>query len=530
MGSKVKIDNEEKALEINALQAQSQEDHDGSLKSWVNQSGAAFARQIAPARVRFQELIQFIIDGFEKSVGLFQSWRESFVRAHISEAADVASVVLPTGGRGGGWDRAASKGLQARELLRDRRLDIRRTISATISKGGFLEAHWRPRSRSIQFLFLVHRRSRGDLEYKRISTMLAQLRANGANLAEYVYTHDPRAVFEVSQRHFGALSLETLFDRHPHARMIIVSDGEELVDPMSLQPVAWLRQLECWPERLLLTPIPQDAWADVETGLIDVGFFVASSQAETFADLGRIFRYEDAPFAQASSLPSAAAAYFFDSPSVASDAPPSATERAAIVMALRRHLGPRGIEWLAACCYYPELRPELVSALAGQLGIAAGDTGDARLTDLGARMSSLPWFRRGYLPEWLRISVIDSLPANRQRAINAVVTKLFDDAQPSFEAASEVLSSGEFGGGGATRLPIRLAGKNPEDGITIDAVTIGLLARGDLRRISIALSRRKLREWRALLEQNAREAAAARTVLSEPKEASKQLSPEFGAD
>jgi hypothetical protein len=113
------------------------------------------------------------------------------------------------------------------------------------------------------------------------------------------------------------------------------------------------------------------------------------------------------------------------------DLPPAPAVIATIRRDLYLWLGPRGFLWHAGCAIYPQLRSDLTVHIGRVLRVGPGadapvlyrDTpDDRRLLD---RMTALPWFRAGRMPEWLRKDVLAALePDDRERA-SAVVRELF---------------------------------------------------------------------------------------------------------
>jgi WD40 repeat protein len=443
-----------------------------------------------PERNRLAKLVEFLLALFKEAVDLFRRRRERLVRDLVSELAAGASIVLPRGGGAGQAEARPPGGLVDRETTGVRRLHVEKTLNATLAAGGFVEPRWREQTRVVDYVFLIHRRSSGDLDYFRIEQVLALLKAVGVPLSFYDYSHDPRSVVDrlaAADLFYKSLDLDQLFDRHPGSRLVVVSDGHDLVHPFTLAPSRWLGLLSRWPKRALLTPTPRNLWGKLERALhADAGFRVGSSRRGGILGISALFKPEepvlagDAPyvFALSSQL-------LLDDPAVAGDPSPVDADR--IERDLRRYLGVRGYEWLAACAYYPELRPELAWALEGTLDKAGCPPGMVSGDELRARLASLPWFRRGYLPVWLRQRVIQSLPSARRREIRRIVVALFEAAVPA-GASAAVSADAATSGDRPTALPIRLFERG-SGGMAVDAVTIALLADGPLAEISIALSR-----------------------------------------
>ena len=162
-----------------------------------------------------------------------------------------------------------------RELHRSVDLNVEATLRATINSGGYLVPHWRLKSRPVEHVFLVHSRSRGDHEYERIARILRGFTKSGVALSHYAYTHDPRILLEftfLGDLHKKLLRLDDVYERHPGARLVIVSSGEELVNPFTLRTYSWVAEFAVWTKRALLTPLPRNQWGKPRVALMRLDF------------------------------------------------------------------------------------------------------------------------------------------------------------------------------------------------------------------------------------------------------------------
>lgn len=145
-----------------------------------------------------------------------------------------------------------AKKMSRRRPADGRRLDADRTIGATIERLGFFVPLFKPKSASTDYVFLLKRDARDDHARDRFAAIVNSLRLAGVRATRYDFSHDPRILFPGDEWNWErALTLAHLSNRHPDARLILVTDGVELVIPANLQPFAWLRSLEslarCWP-------------------------------------------------------------------------------------------------------------------------------------------------------------------------------------------------------------------------------------------------------------------------------------------
>jgi len=78
----------------------------------------------------------------------------------------------------------------------------------------------------------------------------------------------------------GPLTLAVLSNRHPGARLLVFSDGRELIDPLLGIPVPEVAQLQAWERPLLITPATQTQWGQREALLQRGGLTVLPLDSE----------------------------------------------------------------------------------------------------------------------------------------------------------------------------------------------------------------------------------------------------------
>jgi hypothetical protein len=89
---------------------------------------------------------------------------------------------------------------------------------------------------------------------------------------------------------------------------------------------------------------------------------------------------------------------------------------------LQEYLGKYGFYWLSACAVFPELHWNITIYLGNVLKTAEGHC----LLELYSltNMARLPWFRYGYIPDWLRSLLIATLTNEQKHIIRTVLQDL----------------------------------------------------------------------------------------------------------
>jgi hypothetical protein len=264
-------------------------------------------------------------------------------------------------------------------------------------------------------------------------------RDTDVNVEVFVFQSDPRLLRHLSLqpgRVSGApaVSLDGLVGRFPQSRMLVFSDGRELISPMSGQPVAWLPMLLRWPHVALITPRPRAQWSVREDMLLKAGLDIVPLDSAGLVLLGEILTAQQGMRPAATPADARATpVYLRDLAGLLDTVAPPLSEEGGLLAALRRDLGPRGFVWLCACAIYPEIQWGLTLTLGRALLKEERERADLLVT-----LSALPWLRRGYMPDWLREQLLDALDADdaavARQAIAAYLARVADGVEPAADA------------------------------------------------------------------------------------------------
>jgi hypothetical protein len=152
----------------------------------------------------------------------------------------------------------AARGLRRRQVGEFERLDVARSITATIAAQGYPNFRYRPDSRVPEYLLLIDRAAAQDHQARLFDTLAQALEREGLFLVRYFYDGDPRICRTGADT--GDIHLTELQKRYPAHRLLLFGDGERLLDPLSGAFASWAALLLEWPERALLTPISRATW------------------------------------------------------------------------------------------------------------------------------------------------------------------------------------------------------------------------------------------------------------------------------
>jgi hypothetical protein len=315
----------------------------------------------------------------------------------------------------------AAREMKGRQRVERHRLDIVQSVDATVRNGGsFTPVRWQHWILS-EYLVLVDRLSDRDHQARLADELVDRLAAADVALDRYDFRGDPRICLPQS-RDGSPLSIADLEARSPEHRLLVFSDGAGLFHSLSGAIVPWVQKTQCWPQRALLTPVPESEWGYHEWALEQNAFFVLPSTPQGLDLLIDRMQF-DGPVettyrAVGSAFP----------PLISEDgyrwiqrlAPPAEAVEACLNQ-VRRYLGEEGYYWLCACAIYPALDWDLTVRLGLEIHLGPAPLFDeSRL----AALSRLPWFRHGTMPDWLRTRLVEELTPEREQAIRECLEKL----------------------------------------------------------------------------------------------------------
>ncbi|MBK9338155.1 MAG: hypothetical protein IPM98_17055 [Lewinellaceae bacterium] len=298
-------------------------------------------------------------------------------------------------------------------------LDVPATVLATVEQVGRIAMRFRQHTKPPEYLLLIDRQDSADHRAHLFDTLYDAFRANEVLVERFFFDGDPRLCY--NEQHRDGLHLAELQQRYPDSRLLVVSTGYALLNPLHQKPARWAEILVRWRYRTLLTPRPLSAFGRRETNLEALlPVLPATLQALVFAadqfDLG-----DDADFGRW-------AGAVADAP-----ATPVEPDSENLIPSLRRHYSDDLLQWIAACAVYPALHWELTVYLWRVLfpGVPLRLAGAGADGATMAALTALPWFTKGRIPDPERAQLIHWLETNHPQQHLRVRMAIADQlAQP----------------------------------------------------------------------------------------------------
>ena len=395
--------------------------------------------------------------------------------------------------------RLALQGMRAHRYVPYRSIDLHASLQATIAAAGAPRFVPGRRLRLPDYPVLVERRASRDHLPELGSALAKCMDLEDVHHSVYIFDSDPRYL-RTGSRGDAPLSLADIESRFNDDTLVILSDGECLLDPFLGQMLPWTAELLNWNAVVLLTPVPRHRWTWRERHFSNAGITVLPASHEGLLLLGALMRTHSKPprlpFERAAARPSLLVREGSRALRWHADAVPDEEGRDQVIEAIAMELSRRAFELTCVLALFPELRPDLTLHVAATLH----DQNGASLINGRdyAAMSALPWFRVGRMPNWLRVTLVQMLPESRIDQARTLYSGWLVSDEKNKDAPEEAESVTI---GRAQRALKEEIAHRPASGLH-DALFLRFMNKGDLSTLDLEVSRSvvdKVREDQALV-------------------------------
>ncbi|MHB8271167.1 hypothetical protein [Bradyrhizobium sp.] len=369
-------------------------------------------------------------------------------------------------------------------------IDARQTILKTIRGGGRPTIEYKRLRELPNYVLLIDRSAQDDYAGLFARTIEGALIDARIVYSRYDFSGVPDRLNPVRGGEQSDivdaeyLPFSVVASRHAGERLILVGTGTEFFEVPGIRvdrsgrravvrpgtPLPGLLHIREFASASLITSAPVSAWGDNERQLADLGFAIFPAEVKGIEDLAtRIIAGPEAdePSRVTSALPGED--YILKrldrySQRFTSEVPPHREEIDQVVGFLKTWAGSREVyALLAAIAAFPKIEPEFTFVL-GKL-ILTSSKGEIDSALFG-RLIRLPWIRDGYMPDWLRIAIINGLQEDERddiRRVQASMMKHVETAQDEPPALDELVATFEVARqlthGQLNELTARIMGK-----------------------------------------------------------------------
>lgn len=306
--------------------------------------------------------------------------------------------------------------LRRRQHTQAYRLNVPATIAATIDSLGYLNFRYEPDSSPPEYLFLIDRRSPRDHQAQLFAALSRKLEADGVYLETYYFNADPRVCFR--ENGGRAVRLDELSHKYSGHRLVLFTDAEGLISPISGKLEPWTSLFKGWQAKTILGPAFLARWFVRELSVAGEFSVFPASLAGISAWADALGNNDDVEgFGRVQDWPTRYPLL-------------DATDPAQKVEEVQRYLGDDVFKWLCACSVYPELHWDLTLFLGSLPMMGDGLVSEEHLL----RLLSLPYFRSGVIPDDLRWQLIQHLGADRESAVRQALISILEKNPPPDES------------------------------------------------------------------------------------------------
>ncbi|MET0540994.1 MAG: PASTA domain-containing protein, partial [Variovorax sp.] len=386
--------------------------------------------------------------------------------------------------------------LVSRELRRPRRtdrleLDLRQTIAATLRSGGALSPHYRARHATPEYVVLIDQRSPHDQLARCAEDIVWALDRQGVVLHVFRFAGDPSVCIPMrvggssgSRPAQGArqrLQLGELVARAEGQRILLFAEAGQFVDPLTGDLRPGVDALEAHGRCMLFTAQPVPGWGQAEQALAQHGILVLPLQMRGLASGADWLSSQRALLTLDPDWPSTYPPRLLLNGLLwlsRVDKPPP-EEVNGLLFELELYLGAQRFQWLCGCASFPVPSWPITLALA-PLFLRAGED---RVTGAVA-LASLPWFREGTWPLWLREALQQRLTPALRAAVAAEIQGRLELARLGRPVGSgEVLAPVSVAIGPWRRFVAWIGGELPGGKLSRDVLFLGIVQHGVARHL-----------------------------------------------
>lgn len=300
-------------------------------------------------------------------------------------------------------------------------LNIQKTISKTIEKGGIIDFQYQHKTRPPEYLLLIDRQSSKNHRAYLYNYMFESFKANEVYIERFFYEGDIRLCW--NEYYPNGIKLHDLQQTFRDARLIIVGSGYQLLNPVSGKLAKWTRIFDNWSDKAILSPRPTKNWAGREKQLKQKFILLPASVQSLTAMVDKMEAID----------PDEVKTKINDEVNEPIEFRGSLVDTLRHYFSIKKTGEPQDeslIHWIAACAIYPTLHWDLTMYLGQELS-----TEDKNLLtfDNINQLTRLPWFIEGKIPEQARLELLEYLPEDIELYLRNSLQELFETIPPPDE-------------------------------------------------------------------------------------------------
>jgi hypothetical protein len=312
--------------------------------------------------------------------------------------------------------------MRRRSEMDVQRLDMPRTIQATIRRAGMPQFRFRQPTQANEYLVLIDQNAAQSHRAKLFGYLLHRWQQSEVLAERFFFNGDIRLCW--NEKNPRGLSIADLRQRFPAHRLIVVGHGFWLLKTMVVEWDEWTAGLlDGWRQKVLLTPRMPQEW-DARERVLAEKFRILPAILRGLGELSETLNAVETPnYKRWQDLNTAET----DPIRV-----PRKLSAETLMIFLEAHFtlrtkdGKRDdslLQWIAACAVPPLIHWDVTMAF-GQVIQANSATNDGLLTlDNMFKLTRLPWFNEATMPDEARRVLLDWLAQTHPSVLAQVRTR-----------------------------------------------------------------------------------------------------------
>ncbi|MFK4500522.1 hypothetical protein ABIF86_004813 [Bradyrhizobium japonicum] len=322
-------------------------------------------------------------------------------------------------------------------------INLRQSIRETVRQAGIPVIIRGGRPKLPEHVVLAELNHAEDQIRVPVEALLRCLGEAGVHSEAYAFFGKPHLVHSWARQEIESLQKMAL--RNYGARLLVISDGRALYNRLA-DTVAESSALSGFAERILLVPEITQPLSLAAQALRREGWFVVEFRTDGIREVAQwLVSPREYETSREDPTPGKASQLQIEPALVDGHRTPSPRRLELLLEDLREWLGDEAFAFFAILAVQPRISPATTDGIAGHLAmLGVPSPSEAAL----ARLTNLPWMRRGELPTWLRSALVERIPAAlREKARTAFVLYLAGEAAPrrySTATGAIAVEHGEF--------------------------------------------------------------------------------------
>jgi formylglycine-generating enzyme required for sulfatase activity len=298
-------------------------------------------------------------------------------------------------------------------LHKTSRLDTHSTIIKSCEMGGIFSPVYKWQNISPEYLVLIDRKIYNDLQAHWIDIFLDRLEDNDIYIERFYFNGTPHILYS---KHSASqpLPIDILKSQFSSHRLILFTDAELFVNPISGTIATWVKTLHFWPIRAVLMPCSEMEVSFRKKALIQSNFFVMPANEKGISILvEKFYQIKISEYNDIENDHTYPTILYGMTGRLLDKYPPPDEIIEDLLKELNIYLGVSCMEWLAACAIFPEINVNLTMFLGEKLEV---------INEVNIlKLSRLPWFRLNSMPNWFRLRLINVLPEKQKQILRDAI-------------------------------------------------------------------------------------------------------------